>query len=427
MEDDVNYREEELTGKADNELDNENSSRIEEIISRVKRGGFVIVRDEDKRENEADLMTSAEDITKEDVAFMIRHGSGLICAPLSEEKKQRLCLKEMSSSNTSVFATPMLEGVDARRCLSTGISAEDRAITIRELARDNSSPEDFLRPGHVIPLRASSYGIMERRGHTEAAIELMKLAGKKEVAAIVELCNEKGEMLRGEELEEFSKENDIPIIAINEIIRERVRRTNFMELISEAYLPTEEGDFNALVFRNRVNKEEMFVVVKGNIKGKEGVIVRVHSQCLTGDTFHSLRCDCRHQLKDSLRIINKEGGAVIYLPQEGRGIGLANKIKAYKLQDNGMDTAEANLSLGFRIDEREYWEAAQIIKNLGIKSVRLITNNTKKINALRDAGIDVTSRIVIKSRVTRENKQYLRTKREKMGHLLEEDIKNYKK
>lgn len=393
---------------------------IEEAVEEIKKGNFVIVVDDEDRENEGDLIIAAECITPEKVNFLETHARGLICTPITKERAQELELPMMVTDNTSIHATPFTVSIDllTHGC-TTGISAYDRAQTILALTREETKPEDFGRPGHVFPLRAQTRGVIRRAGHTEAAIDLARLAGLFPAGALAEIKNEDGSMARLPELMQMAKEFDMKIISVAELIRYRLKTDSLVERGEEVHLPTQYGDFKMIPFRQKSNGMEHVALIKGEWKEDEPVLARVHSSCVTGDIFGSMRCECGEQLKKALQLIEKEGkGAVVYLNQEGRGIGLMAKAAAYKLQENGMDTVDANLHLGYEADERDYGVGAQILRNIGVSKMRLMTNNPVKRIGLESYGLEVVENVPIEVTLNQYNRFYMETKAKKMGHQL---------
>lgn len=394
---------------------------IEEAIECIRSGHLIIIVDDEDRENEGDLMVAAEKVTPEIINFMTKYGRGLICLPLTRERAEELDLDLMVHENTAPFGTAFTVSIDAREGVTTGISAYDRAKTILTVIDPKTKPEDLVRPGHIFPLQARDGGVLKRAGQTEAAVDLARLAGLKSAGVICEILNEDGTMARLPQLEEFSRRHKIPIITIADIIKYRLQHECLVRKIDEADMPTEFGQFRIFAFEDIIHHEHHVALVKGEIKGDEPVLVRAHSQCLTGDTFGSLRCDCGRQLREAMAIIEKEGkGVILYmLNHEGRGIGLTNKIKAYSLQDKGMDTVEANRRLGFRPDHRDYGIGAQILVALGVRKIRLLTNNPRKFIGLAGYGLEIVERVPIEIPPNEVNRRYLKSKKERMGHLLE--------
>ena len=396
-------------------------SKIEAALDDIRQGKMVILVDDEDRENEGDLVVAAELITAEKINFMAKEGRGLICLSLTEERADELDLPLMVSDNNSSFGTAFTISIEARRGVTTGISAADRAHTIQVAVADETTARDLARPGHVFPLRAKKGGVMVRAGQTEGSVDLARLAGLKPAGVICEIMNEDGTMARMPQLEVFAARHDLKIISIAELVAYRMRKELLVRRAAETNLPTPfGGDFKAIVYENDVDHAQHMALVKGEINPDEPVLVRVHSECLTGDVFGSQRCDCGEQLHASMAQIQKEGkGVVLYMRQEGRGIGLVNKLKAYALQDQGHDTVEANHVLGFDDDLRDYGLGAQILSELGIRKLRLMTNNPKKIVGLEGYGLEIVERVAIEMPPHSSNLKYLKTKREKMGHLLE--------
>jgi 3,4-dihydroxy 2-butanone 4-phosphate synthase / GTP cyclohydrolase II len=398
--------------------------KVEDAIQDIKDGKLIIVADDEDRENEGDLVCAASKITPELVNFMAQHGRGLICVPLSPERADALELPPMTEQNQDYFGTAFTVSVDAHRRfgVTTGISAHDRAKTIQLMADANTKPGDLRRPGHIFPLRAVPGGVLRRVGQTEASVDLARLAGLPPAGVICEILNEDGTMARRAQLESFARTHNLKFITVAQIVAYRLRTERLVKRIAEAQLPTPYGEFEVIAFENQVDHREHVALVKGDLAGKKNVLVRMHSECLTGDVFHSMRCDCGEQLHAAMRRIDEEGrGAIVYLRQEGRGIGLGNKIRAYALQDEGQDTIQANESLGFKPDLRDYGIGAQILLDLGLSSIRLLTNNPRKVVGLDAYGLKITGREPLQVLPTEHNKRYLATKQEKLGHWLSEE------
>ena len=397
-------------------------STIDEAVEAIRRGGMVVVIDDEDRENEGDLIMAAQDVTADDMAFFLAHTSGVFCVPLEPARADQLDLPLMVLSNTEARRTAFTVSVDSRHGTSTGISAADRATTVRALIDPATRASDLNRPGHIFPLRYRPGGVLKRAGHTEATIDLCRMAGKEPCGVLCEIVTpDKSEMARLPELEKFAAEHGLPIISIAELIRYRRRNEKLVRLVSEAALPTEHGEFKVYVYENVLDGQQHLAMVYGDIASSKNVLVRVHSECLTGDVMGSMRCDCGPQLHTALAKVAAEGsGVVVYLRgQEGRGIGLGHKIRAYALQEDGHDTVDANLELGLPVDSREYGIGAQILVDLGVSSMRIMTNNPAKYGGLEGFGLNIVERVALESRPTEFNINYLRTKRERMGHLLE--------
>ena len=394
-------------------------SSIEAALEDFRQGKFVIVVDDEDRENEGDFITAAEMITPEKVNFMLRNGRGVLCAPITMSRAAELELDHQVVENTSMLGTPFTVTVDLLEGCTTGVSTHDRAATIRALADPSRKPSDFGRPGHINPLYAQDKGVLRRAGHTEAAVDLARLSGLKPAAALIEILNEDGTMARMPQLKEVAREHNLKIISIRDLIAYRLKQESLVERGVEADMPTADGHFHIIPFRQKSNGLEHVVLYKGTWTEDEPVLVRMHSSCMTGDIFGSQRCDCGEQLHKSMRMIEKEGkGLIVYLSQEGRGIGLMNKIAAYKLQEQGDDTVDANIHLGFRPDEREYGVGAQILREMGVGKIRLITNNPVKRVGLESYGLTIVENVPIVVEPNDYNRRYLETKRTRMGHKL---------
>jgi 3,4-dihydroxy 2-butanone 4-phosphate synthase/GTP cyclohydrolase II len=394
---------------------------IEEAIEDIRKGKMVILVDDEDRENEGDLTMAAEAVTPEAINFMAKHGRGLICLSLTAERVAHLQLPMMTTDNTSAFGTAFTISIEAKKGVTTGISAADRSTTIRTAISPRSGPEDLARPGHVFPLRAKKGGVLQRAGQTEGSVDLARLAGLYPAGVICEIMNDDGTMARVPQLIEFSKKFALKIITIKDLIAYRVQKESLVRRVASPKLPTSYGsDFTAILYANDIDCMNHIALVKGDIKPEDEVLVRVHSECLTGDVFGSLRCDCGEQLRNAMKIIEEEGkGVILYMRQEGRGIGLEGKLKAYELQDKGKDTVEANLELGFKADLRDYGVGAQILRDIGVRKIRLLTNNPKKIVGLEGYGLTVVARVPIEMHPHAKNVHYLKVKKNKLGHLLE--------
>lgn len=392
---------------------------IESVVADIKRGRMVILVDDADRENEGDLIMAAEHITPEAVNFMARFGRGLICVPTTSERLKQLGIERMVSNNRETFKTDFQATVDAAKNITTGISAADRAETIRVMADPTTAPEDLVQPGHVFPLRAKPGGVLQRAGHTEAAVDLARLAGCRPIAVICEIMSDDGSMARLPELKTFAKKHKLKLGTIEELIKYRRSGEKLIEKIEVIHMPTDYGEFQLHLYRSLLDGQHHLALVKGEVAQKENVLVRVHSECLTGDVFGSRRCDCGPQLHQAMRQVSEEGrGVILYMRQEGRGIGLPAKIQAYKLQEKGLDTVQANLKLGFPMDLREYGMGAQILVDLGLHKIRLLTNNPKKVVGLEGYGLEITEQVPIRIKPNLHNKKYLETKKKKLGHLI---------
>ena len=392
---------------------------IDEALDDFREGKFVIVVDDEDRENEGDFIIAAEKITPEAVNFMLKNGRGVLCAPITLSRCKELELEPQVNTNTSILGTPFTVTIDKIEGCSTGVSTADRAATIKALADPNSKPDTFARPGHINPLYAQDNGVLRRAGHTEASIDLARLAGLYPAAALIEIMNEDGTMARMPQLVEIAKMYDLKIISIKDLIEYRLKKESLVEKGEQVDMPTEHGHFRLIPFRQKSNGLEHVALIKGEWENDEPILVRVHSSCITGDIFGSQRCDCGSQLHEAMKLIEKEGkGVIVYLNQEGRGIGLMNKMRAYKLQEEGMDTVDANICLGFKADERDYGVGAEILRQIGVHKMRLITNNPVKRIGLESYGLTITENVSIEIEPNDYNSRYLHTKAERMGHTL---------
>ncbi|MBN1768809.1 MAG: bifunctional 3,4-dihydroxy-2-butanone-4-phosphate synthase/GTP cyclohydrolase II [Prolixibacteraceae bacterium] len=409
-----------MSGNQQSDFNNKLNT-IDEAIDDIKNGKIVIVVDDEDRENEGDFIAAAEKVTPEMINFMTKEGRGLICAPLTEERCNELELEMMVGKNTSLHETPFTVSVDALgHGTSTGISAYDRSVTIKLLADKNTKPEELGRPGHIFPLKSKDRGVLRRSGHTEAAVDLARMAGLEPAGILVEVMNDDGTMARLPQLLDIAKKFDLKVISIADLITYRIEKESLIKRGEAARLPTKYGDFKIIPYLQKSNGKEHVALVKGDWKPEESVMVRMHSSCVTGDIFGSLRCECGDQLHKSMEMIEKEGkGVIVYLDQEGRGIGLLNKIKAYKLQEEGLDTVDANVHLGFAPDERDYGVGAQILRDLGVRKMRLLSNNPVKRVGLEGYGLKVVENIPIEIEPNIYNEFYMKTKRDRMGHILQ--------
>ncbi len=393
---------------------------IEEALEELREGRMVILVDDEDRENEGDLCIAAEKVSAETINFMAKYGRGLICLSLTPERVDALKLPMMADDNTSSFGTAFTVSIEAKKGVTTGISAHDRATTILAAINPETGPEDLARPGHVFPLKSRPGGVLQRAGQTEGSVDLARLAGLYPAGVICEIMNDDGTMARVPELMEFARKHKIKIITVKDLINYRMKTESFVRRISDVLMPTDLGEFRAIAYANDVDENVHVALVKGEIEPGDQVLVRVHSECLTGDVFGSKRCDCGEQLHHAMEMIEGEGkGVVLYMRQEGRGIGLANKLKAYELQDRGLDTVEANIQLGFKPDLRDYGIGAQILVDLGVRDMRLITNNPKKIVGLEGYGLRVVERVPVEMKPHEKNVIYLKTKKKKLGHMLD--------
>lgn len=392
---------------------------IVEGITEIKAGRMIIVVDDKDRENEGDLVMAAEKVTPRDINFMARYGRGLICVPLTGNQLEKLKIPDMVDDNKAAFGTAFTVSVDANSGITTGISVYDRARTVKLLGNPKTKPDDLVRPGHIFPLRARDAGVLQRAGQTEAAVDLAKLAGLRPAGVICEIMKENGEMARMAELVRFAEKFKLKIVTVADLIKYRRQNECLVERVTTTYLPTNYGEWDLILYEDKVERQYHIALVKGKVANRKNVLVRVHSECLTGDVFGSLRCDCGQQLRQSMKTINRAGrGVILYMAQEGRGIGLANKLKAYVLQDQGKDTIEANHILGFKTDLRDYGTGAQILSDLGLTSIKLLTNNPRKIVGLEGYGLKIAKRVAIEIPPNPVNRKYMETKKNKMGHLL---------
>jgi 3,4-dihydroxy 2-butanone 4-phosphate synthase / GTP cyclohydrolase II len=392
---------------------------IQSVVTDLRQGKMVIVVDDADRENEGDLIMAAECVTPQAINFMAKHGRGLICVPTTSERLKQLGIEQMVLQNRETFKTDFQVSVDAAKGVTTGISAADRARTIKVMADPTALPEDLVQPGHVFPLRARPGGVLQRAGHTEAAVDLVRLAGGRPMGVICEILSDDGSMARLPHLVKFARRHRLRLCTIESLIKYRGTREKLVQRIETVRMPTDYGDFELHLYRSTTDGQHHLALVRGEVAGKQNVLVRVHSECLTGDVFGSRRCDCGTQLHQAMRQVAEEGqGVIVYMRQEGRGIGLVPKIKAYKLQESGYDTVEANLKLGYKMDLREYGLGAQILVDLGLKTIRLLTNNPKKVVGLEGYGLEIVEQVPIRVKPNPHNAKYLKTKREKLGHLV---------
>ncbi|MBI4823253.1 MAG: bifunctional 3,4-dihydroxy-2-butanone-4-phosphate synthase/GTP cyclohydrolase II [Nitrospirae bacterium] len=394
-------------------------STIDEALEDLVKGRLIILVDDEDRENEGDLFIAAEKVTAEAINFMAKYGRGLICLSLTPERVSSLKLPMMTNENTSTYGTAFTVSIEAKKGVTTGISAHDRARTILTAIDPETKPEDLTRPGHIFPLRAKPGGVLQRTGQTEGSVDLARLAGLYPAGVICEIMNDDGTMARVPELKEFAKKHNLKMVTIKDLIHYRMKTEMFVKRIADVTLPTDYGDFRAIAYTNDVDQNMHIALIKGEIKPGDKVLVRVHSECLTGDVFGSKRCDCGAQIHKAMQMVQNEGkGVVLYMKQEGRGIGLSNKLRAYELQDKGLDTVEANIKLGFKPDLRDYGIGAQILVDLGVRQMRLMTNNPKKIIGLEGYGLKIVERVPIETKPNEKNIDYLKTKKKKLGHIL---------
>ncbi|MGC9367237.1 MAG: bifunctional 3,4-dihydroxy-2-butanone-4-phosphate synthase/GTP cyclohydrolase II [bacterium] len=394
---------------------------VEEALQDLKEGKIIIVIDDEDRENEGDMVIAAEKVTPQQVNFITKHARGLMCVSVSPQRMDKLNIPLMTTKNTAKYQTAFGISVDAAEGITTGISARDRSITIKILANPDSSPQDLVLPGHIFPLRAKPGGVLRRAGHTEAVVDLMSMADLQPAGVLCEILSENGEMARLPDLEKIAQRFDLKIITIKDIISHRISKQKIIHRLASANLPTKWGEFKLILFGSDINNDVHAALIKGEVEGKKNVLVRVHSECFTGDIFGSLKCDCQDQLHLAMKMISQKGqGVLLYMRQEGRGIGLVNKIKAYTLQEQGLDTVEANQCLGFKPDQRDYGLGAQILSDLGLSTIQVMTNNPKKLIGLSSFGLTITKRIPIEIKPNDKNKNYLKTKKNKLGHILKE-------